>query len=157
MRKRGRGGFTLVEIMIVTGIIALLAAIAIPAFLKARRRSAGTALANDLRTFAGAFQEYNLENGEYPGEMEGPVFLPPGEGINAFLDSDKFTNATSIDGAFDWDGAPAHAYCGISIRPSQASTLVVAEADAVLDDGNLATGNMRWMYGGNRIAYILEE
>ncbi len=38
LNKR-RGGFTLVEIMIVVAIIALLAAIAVPGFLRARKRS----------------------------------------------------------------------------------------------------------------------
>ena len=37
--NKNRGGFTLVEIMIVVAIIALLAAIAVPNFLRARKRS----------------------------------------------------------------------------------------------------------------------
>ena len=37
--NKRRGGFTLVEIMIVVAIIALLAAIAVPGFLRARKRS----------------------------------------------------------------------------------------------------------------------
>ncbi|HEY2101633.1 MAG TPA: prepilin-type N-terminal cleavage/methylation domain-containing protein, partial [Chthoniobacterales bacterium] len=41
LNKR-RGGFTLVEIMIVVAIIALLAAIAVPGFLRARKRSQAT-------------------------------------------------------------------------------------------------------------------
>jgi len=44
-----RGGFTLVEIMIVVAIIALLAAIAVPNFLRARKRSQATQVLEDLR------------------------------------------------------------------------------------------------------------
>ncbi len=42
-------GFTLVEIMIVVAIIALLAAIAVPGFLRARKRSQASRILNDLR------------------------------------------------------------------------------------------------------------
>src|SRR5437868_8570138 len=48
LNKR-RGGFTLVEIMIVVAIIALLAAIAVPGFLRARKRSQASKILNDLR------------------------------------------------------------------------------------------------------------
>ena len=41
--------FTLVEIMIVVAIIALLAAIAVPGFLRARKRAQGSRIMNDLR------------------------------------------------------------------------------------------------------------
>jgi len=48
--NKRRGGFTLVEIMIVVAIIALLAAIAVPGFLRARKRSQASRILNDLRT-----------------------------------------------------------------------------------------------------------
>ena len=55
-------GFTLVEIMIVVAIIALLAAIAVPGFLRARQKSQGSTMKNDLRMIDSAKQQYAIEN-----------------------------------------------------------------------------------------------
>jgi prepilin-type N-terminal cleavage/methylation domain-containing protein len=56
-----RGGFTLVEIMIVVAIIALLAAIAVPGFLRARKRSQASKILNDLRMIDSAVDQYAIE------------------------------------------------------------------------------------------------
>ena len=64
--RNSRGGFTLVEIMIVVAIIALLAAIAVPGFLRARKRSQATAILNDARVIDGAMDQYAIENNK-PG------------------------------------------------------------------------------------------
>jgi prepilin-type N-terminal cleavage/methylation domain-containing protein len=56
-----RGGFTLVEIMIVVAIIALLAAIAVPGFLRARKRSQASRILNDLRLIDAAVDQYAIE------------------------------------------------------------------------------------------------
>ena len=63
-----RGGFTLVEIMIVVAIIALLAAIAVPGFLRARKRSQASKILNDLRMIDGAVDQYAIENGLKSGD-----------------------------------------------------------------------------------------
>lgn len=55
-------GFTLVEIMIVVAIISLLAAIAIPSYVKARDNSQQNACINNLRQIDGAAQTYALES-----------------------------------------------------------------------------------------------
>src|SRR5213593_943104 len=55
-------GFTLVEIMIVVAIIALLAAIAIPNFVKARTASQRSACIANLKQIDGAKQTWALEN-----------------------------------------------------------------------------------------------
>jgi len=56
-----RAGFTLVEIMIVVAIIALLAAIAVPGFLRARKRSQASKVLNDLRLISSAMDQYAIE------------------------------------------------------------------------------------------------
>jgi prepilin-type N-terminal cleavage/methylation domain-containing protein len=56
--------FTLVEIMIVVAIIGLLAAIAIPNFVRARTTSQQNACINNLRQIDGAIQQWALENGK---------------------------------------------------------------------------------------------
>jgi len=60
-------GFTLVEIMIVVAIIALLAAIAVPGFLRARKRSQAAKILNDLRMIDGAVDQYAIETGRSSG------------------------------------------------------------------------------------------
>jgi prepilin-type N-terminal cleavage/methylation domain-containing protein len=59
-----RAGFTLVEIMIVVAIIALLAAIAVPGFLRARKRSQASKILNDLRLISSAMDQYAIETGK---------------------------------------------------------------------------------------------
>ena len=62
-----RSGFTLVEIMIVVAIIALLAAIAVPGFLRARKRSQASRILNDLRMIDSAVDQYAIETGRTTG------------------------------------------------------------------------------------------
>ena len=69
LRPRPRaGGFTLVEMMIVVAVITLLAAIAVPGFLRARKRSQASQVRNDLRLIDDAVAQYAIENGKKAGD-----------------------------------------------------------------------------------------
>ncbi len=63
-----QSAFTLVEIMIVVAIIALLAAIAVPNFLRARKRSQATRILEDLRIIDSAVDQYAIENNKSSGD-----------------------------------------------------------------------------------------
>lgn len=66
-----RHGFTLVEIMIVVAVIALLAAIAIPNFVRARERSEATRILQDLRVLNAAVDQYAMDYSKEGGQKYG--------------------------------------------------------------------------------------
>ena len=76
--KHLKTGFTLVEIMIVVAIIGLLAAIAIPNFVKARATSQANACINNLRQIDAAANQFALEQHKTTGSgISYPTDLSP--------------------------------------------------------------------------------
>ena len=88
-------GFTLVEIMIVVAIIALLAAIAVPGFLRARKRSQASRILNDLRMIDSAIDQYAIETNRTTGATVDVTDWTNYVKKNALL----YNNATSILGS----------------------------------------------------------
>jgi prepilin-type N-terminal cleavage/methylation domain-containing protein len=61
-----RRGFTLIEILVVIGILVLLAGVLLPVTLRAMRAGERTRMAADLQAIAVALEAYKTDHGDYP-------------------------------------------------------------------------------------------
>jgi prepilin-type N-terminal cleavage/methylation domain-containing protein len=115
--NKRRGGFTLVEIMIVVAIIALLAAIAVPGFLRARKRSQASRILNDLRLIDAAVDQYAIETNKASGSAVGVVdwtnYLKKGAQLYN-TGKDLFGNAYGQQTVDTLPKVPAAAYAALS-------------------------------------------
>jgi len=73
MKSRRKAGLTLVELMLVVLIISLLAAVVVPSFTRARRRTRVTVCINNLRMMDGAKDYYAMENRLHDGDAVGDL------------------------------------------------------------------------------------
>lgn len=89
--------FTLVEIMIVVAILALLAVVAMPNFLRARKRAQASRILEDLRVIEWAVDQYAIESSKSPGADAGwpdiQRFLKTGSAIYNSQGVDPLGNA----------------------------------------------------------------
>ena len=140
--------------MIVVAIVALLAAVAVPGFLRARQRAQNAKFINFLRVASGAIEQYAMENNAYPPDST-PGVVPPL--LLSYLDPTMdWTAPTPIGGRWDWEFGVFGVKAAISVLTPTADTEQLTAIDALYDDGNLSTGRFRTL-SLNRYAEIVQE
>jgi prepilin-type N-terminal cleavage/methylation domain-containing protein len=120
-----RSGFTLVEIMIVVAIIALLASMAVPSFMRARKRAQATSTLESLRIIEGAKEQYAIENSKggtlVPAYSDLAVYVKRGSRLYNDLLAGRATDA--LGGAI--------AINSVDTPPKVAGSTKAALADAL--------------------------
>ena len=150
---------TIVEIMIVVTIIGILAVIAIPSAMDARRRSRDTVFMNQLRQISGnTFQYYGFEYGDFPEDVD-PGILPAD--IEEYLPKRfDWSEKTPIGGQWDWERAPDRnskkhgVYAGLQVFAPGRTSVQMLVIDERIDDGDPSTGIFRKTTDG--YIYVLE-
>ena len=123
-------GFSLVELMIVVAIMAILAAIAIPSFMKFSMRAKTSEATQNLGAIRTGEESYRSENDEYLACAAYPATVPPAVGT---LWVDAAAGAFSTIG-FEADGKVRYQYAVTVTNPTDGPPQFVATAEGNLDE-----------------------
>jgi type IV pilus assembly protein PilA len=141
LRSNAEAGFTLVELMIVVGIVGLLSAIAIPNFLSYQARSRRSEAYVNLAAVARLQSAYHAERGEFFESGAWPNF---GGDLSARkMEWDAASEAAFAELGWRPEGAVFYAYDSITEDPSCDCTVCfTATAYGDVDDDDLNSAVM---------------
>lgn len=166
-------GFSLLEGMLGLVIAGLLIVLVVTVLQRNRQRASVDKLADELRGFAIAFQDFRQKQAAWPPAAVGESPVP--RGMEAALKDTTWPHTTPVGGRYEWappaeeggggesparnwDAAGAILVTAFSPNfPLELSAADLAYLDAKLDDGNLATGRFRSGFNGWPVMLVGEK
>ena len=145
-------GFTLIELLIVVVVLAILAAVVIPAVGNHVEDSKIAATITKVQALQQAAFLAKLETGEWPADAKARVL--PSE-MEPYLPANAFAIPPPIGGMFDWQGSWG-ATAAVSIYNAQFPFELWTKLDTQIDDGDLLKGHVR-LINGHFLYFIVEE
>lgn len=106
-------GFTLIEMMVVVAIIAVLVAILVPNFIRARSQAQTAACQSNLKEIATAAELYYTDNSTYPGDGSGSIAVTASS-----TQFSTYLKQTPVDPSVGPGSDAAHQYAFTSTRDS---------------------------------------
>lgn len=153
----------MLELSITLLIVSILATLAVPYWRQVQTNARASAVVNDLRVFAGAFQNYASERSDWPIATLVPAETPAG--MQGYLSATNWERQTPIGGSYTWARdtvQQGERYRAALLILSVGENLVtqdrqlLLDVDRKLDDGNLATGNFRLGFR-NQPVFVIEQ
>jgi len=109
-RRARNGGFTLIELMVTVGLVALLAGIAVPSYQQWRVKALSRQAGQEIAVMATAIKQYQVDNRDYPADLaavglsgkldpwgHGYVYLPAPANGHGGQRKDKHLNPINTD------------------------------------------------------------
>ncbi len=150
-----RPGFSLLEIVVVTVVIGILAVMVVPRFADARNETTVAATSEDLRAIANALSMYKASHSVYPKDVSRTQVVTV---LTPYFKTDNpFAKTSPIGGAYDYEGPPNWNPVQISIRKNGANVFtneMALKLDEYMDNGDLSTGKVKLV--GDRISYDID-
>lgn len=145
MQAKHPRGFSIVELMVVVTTIGILALLGIPGIRMAADRTEATAVANDIRVFTEAVEFYSTAEGGYPETM---TYTRMPDVIASYLP------ALWRSGSYSWFYVNGDNFTYIYVYNLNFTAEQAVRLDSIIDDGNIATGNVRVAYNGSGLVYL---